>query len=102
MGSSTAKPNSNSPNKISKELAIRNRLGLHARPSALFVKTANRFRSEIWVEKDGVRVNGKSIMGLMILAAGEGSKLLVSCEGADAELALLEIETIMLRKFDED
>ena len=102
MGSSATKPNSNPPIKISKELAIRNRLGLHARPSALFVKTANRFRAEIWVEKDGVRVNGKSIMGLMILAAGEGSKLLVSCEGADAELALLEIETIMLRKFDED
>ena len=68
----------------------------------MFVKTAGRFRAEIWVEKDGERVNGKSIMGLMMLAAGQGSKLLVSCEGADAERALAEIEAVILRKFDED
>ena len=79
-----------------------NRLGLHARPSAMFVKTASRFRAEIWVEKDGERVNGKSIMGLMMLAAGQGSKLLISCEGADADKALAEIEAVITRKFDED
>ena len=79
-----------------------NRLGLHARPSAMFVKTASRFRAEIWVEKDGERVNGKSIMGLMMLAAGQGSKLLISCDGADADKALAEIEAVITRKFDED
>ena len=84
------------------EAVIQNRLGLHARPSAMFVKTATRFRAEIWVEKDGERVNGKSIMGLMMLAAGQGSRLLVSCEGGDADKALAEIEAVILRKFDED
>ena len=102
MGLLSRKFESASQSKASKELTIINRLGLHARPSALFVKTASRFRSEIWVEKDGERVNGKSIMGLMMLAAGQGSKLLVVCEGPDAENALSEIEAIILRKFDED
>ncbi len=88
--------------KITKELTVRNRLGLHARPSAMFVKACSRFKSEIWVEKDGEQVNGKSIMGLMMLAAGIGSKLLVTCEGPDAERAITEIEAIIERKFDED
>ncbi len=79
-----------------------NRLGLHARPSAMFVKTAAKFRSEIWVEKDGEKINGKSIMGLMMLAAGQGSKLLVTAEGADADKALVELEAIVLGKFNED
>ena len=85
-----------------KELTIVNKLGLHARPSAMFVKVCNRFKADIWVEKDGESVNGKSIMGLMMLAAGQGSKLQVLCEGPDAESALSEIEAIILRKFDED
>ena len=88
--------------RISKELTIVNRLGMHARPSAMFVKAASKYRAEVWVEKDGERVNGKSIMGLMMLAAGQGSKLLVSCEGADAEKALAEIEAIIAQKFNED
>ena len=96
------KTESTLPTKAAKELTIVNRLGMHARPSAMFVKTASRFRAEVWVEKDGERVNGKSIMGLMMLAAGQGSKLLVSCEGADADKALAEIEAVILRKFDED
>ena len=102
MGLLSRKFESASQSKASKELTIINRLGLHARPSAMFVKTASRFRAEIWVEKDGERVNGKSIMGLMMLAAGQGSKLQVVCEGPDAENALSEIEAIILRKFDED
>jgi phosphocarrier protein HPr len=102
MGLLSRKFESASQSKASKELTIINRLGLHARPSAMFVKTASRFRAEIWVEKDGERVNGKSIMGLMMLAAGQGSKLQVLCEGPDAESALSEIEAIILRKFDED
>jgi phosphocarrier protein HPr len=88
--------------KISKEIEIINRLGLHARPSAMFVKVCNRYKADIWVEKDGEQVNGKSIMGLMMLAAGHGSKLRVTCEGVDAEKALQEIEGIIARRFDED
>ncbi len=102
MGFLSRKTQPLSPASATKELTILNRLGLHARPSAMFVKTASRFRCEIWVEKDGERVNGKSIMGLMMLAAGQGSKLLLVCEGADAEKALAELEAVILRKFDED
>ncbi len=68
--------------KLGKELTIMNRLGLHARPSAMFVKICSRFKCEVWVEKDGEKVNGKSIMGLMMLAAGHGSKLNVHVRGA--------------------
>src|SRR6266487_4724604 len=88
--------------KITKELVVINKLGTHARPAALFVKTANRFDCEIFVEKDGEKVNGKSIMGLMTLAAGPGSRLLVHAEGRDAARAVVEIETLVKRKFDED
>ena len=102
MGFLSRKTEPISTNIAAKELTIVNRLGMHARPSAMFVKTASRFRAEVWVEKDGERVNGKSIMGLMMLAAGQGSKLLVSCEGADADKALAEIEAVILRKFDEE
>lgn len=91
-----------SDQKASKEIAIVNRLGLHARPAAMFVKVCNRFKSEVWVEKDGEQVSGKSIMGLMMLAAGQGSKLLVTCEGNDADRALIEIEELIQRRFDEE
>src|SRR3989475_12721999 len=89
-------------NDVTKELVVSNKLGVHARPAALFVKTANRFDCEVLVEKDGETVNGKSIMGLMMLAAGPGSKLHVHAKGHDASQALAEIETLMKRKFDED
>jgi phosphocarrier protein len=87
---------------LTKTLTVSNRLGLHARPSAMFVKAAGKFRAEVWVEKDGERVNGKSIMGLMMLAAGQGSKLHITAEGSDADKLLLELEAIVARKFDED
>jgi len=88
---------------LTKELVIANKLGIHARPAALFVKTANRFTCEIFVEKDGEKVNGKSIMGLMMLAAGPGSRLLVEANGSDAAAALAEIEVLVVtRKFDEE
>jgi phosphocarrier protein len=87
---------------VVKELTITNKLGIHARPAAMFVKTANRFECEIFVEKDGERVNGKSIMGLMMLAAGPGSKLTVEADGEDAAKALAELEGLLRRKFDED
>jgi len=88
--------------KASKQLVVCNKLGIHARPAALFVKTANRFHCEITVEKDGEVVNGKSIMGLMMLAAGPGSRLTVAAEGGDAESALVELEALIIRKFGED
>ena len=88
--------------RITKELVVINKLGIHARPAAMFVKTANRFDCDVFVEKDGERVNGKSIMGLMMLAAGPGSKLLICAEGEDAARAVVEIEGLLKRKFDED
>ena len=87
---------------LTKELTVQNKLGIHARPAALFVKTANRYSCDIFVEKDGEKVNGKSIMGLMMLAAGPGSKLTVHAQGHDASQALAEIETLIKRKFDEE
>jgi len=87
---------------MTKDFLVANKLGIHARPAAMFVKTANRFSCDIFVEKDGERVNGKSIMGLMMLAAGPGSKVTVHAEGHDAPQALTEIETLMKRKFDEE
>ena len=68
----------------------------------MFVKTANRFECDVFVEKDGEKVNGKSIMGLMMLAAGPGSKLSVHAEGEDAARALNELEALLKRKFDEE
>jgi phosphocarrier protein len=88
---------------MTKDFHVANKLGIHARPAALFVKTANRFSCDIFVEKDGEKVNGKSIMGLMMLAAGPGSKLTVHAQGHDASQALAEIETLIIkRKFDEE
>ena len=92
----------NAGTKVAREAEIINKLGLHARPCAKFVKLANTFRCEVWVGKDGDTVNGKSIMGLMMLAAGNGSKLMLTCEGTDAEQALAAIEKLILSKFDED
>ncbi len=98
----SAKKLSDNALTMTKDFLVRNKLGIHARPAAMFVKTANRFRCDIFVEKDGEKVNGKSIMGLMMLAAGPGSKLTVSAEGHDASQALAELETLLQRKFDEE
>jgi len=87
---------------MTRDFQVLNKLGIHARPAAMFVKTANRFSCDIFVEKDGEKVNGKSIMGLMMLAAGPGSKVTVSAHGHDAHQALAEIETLINRKFDEE
>lgn len=87
--------------RITREIVILNRYGLHARPAALFVKTSNRYKCEVWVEKDGEEVNGKSIMGLMMLAAAKGSKVKFIATGDDAEAMLNEIEALFARKFDE-
>ena len=88
--------------KAEKELTIVNRLGMHARPAAMFVRVASRYSCEVWVEKEGEQINGKSIMGLMMLAAGQGSKLRVRCEGPEAGKALQEIEELIAGRFNED
>jgi phosphocarrier protein len=87
---------------MTKDFTVANKLGIHARPAALFVKTANRFHCDVFVEKDGEKVNGKSIMGLMMLAAGPGSRLTIHAQGHDASQVLAELETLFKRKFDED
>jgi phosphocarrier protein len=87
---------------LTKELTILNKSGIHARPAAMFVKIANRFGSDIFVEKDGEKINGKSIMGLMMLAAGPGSKVTLHVKGADAAAAITELEGLVQRKFDEE
>ncbi|MFZ5806282.1 MAG: HPr family phosphocarrier protein [Verrucomicrobiota bacterium] len=83
-------------------MVIMNKLGLHARPAAMFVRTANRHTCDITVEKDNEEVNGKSIMGLMMLAAGCGAKIRVSAHGDGADVAIIEIEELIQRKFDEE
>jgi len=88
--------------KIEKELPIINRLGLHARPAAMFVRIASRYRCEVWVAKEGEEVNGKSIMGLMMLAAGQGSKLKIRCDGFDADKAMADLEELINARFHED
>lgn len=87
---------------ISREFRINNKLGLHARPSAQLTQTAARFASEVWIAKDGRRVNAKSIMGVMMLAAGEGSTVLVDAEGADEALAIEAIGALIDGKFGEE
>lgn len=81
---------------------IRNRLGLHARAAALLVKTANRFAAEITIEKDGMEVNGKSIMGILMLAASKGSKIRLKVEGKDSIQALQTIGKLIENKFGEE
>jgi phosphotransferase system HPr (HPr) family protein len=85
----------------SKEITITNKLGIHARPAAQFVKTANRFEAEITVEKDGEEIDGKSIMGLMMLAAGHGSMLIISTEGPQAQEALDALAALVERDFED-
>lgn len=81
---------------------IRNRLGLHARAAALLVKTANHFVSEIIIEKDGLEVNGKSIMGILMLAASKGSKITLKTEGRDSAQAMRTLGELFENKFGEE
>ena len=88
--------------RFTRNLTIQNQLGMHARPCGKFVRISQRYQAEIRVEKDGDEVNGKSIMGLMMLAAGQGTKLRVTAEGPDARAALTELEHLIQNRFDED
>lgn len=96
----------NKPDKrgqtLIKVLTIKNQFGLHARPSALFVKIASRYESDVLVEKDGNTVSGKSIMGLMTLEAGLGSKMKITAVGFDADKVLSELEQLVENKFYEE
>ena len=86
---------------VVKEIVVQNKLGIHARPAAMIVRITNKFKSEVFVEKDEEQVNGKSIMGLMMLAAGKGSKVKFIATGEDAQQMLTELEQLFARKFDE-
>jgi phosphocarrier protein len=83
------------------QLLIRNQLGLHARACALFVKTASKFKSEVFVSRDDLEVNGKSIMGVMMLAAGKGAMVTIEATGENAEAALAALQKLIADKFDE-
>ena len=85
----------------SAELTITNKLGLHARASAKLTQVASRFTAEVWLTRNGRRVNAKSIMGVMMLAAGRGAALTVEAEGADADAALVAIRELIAGKFGE-
>jgi len=85
----------------SADLIIVNRLGLHARASAKLTQVANSFKSEVWLSRNGRRVNAKSIMGVMMLAAGKGASITVEAQGADADAALRAIRQLIADKFGE-
>ena len=86
---------------VERNLLVQNQMGIHARPAAMIVRAANKYESEIFFEKDDEQVNGKSIMGLMMLAAGKGSTIKAIACGNDAEKALDELEQLFATKFDE-
>lgn len=85
-----------------KEFIIKNRLGLHARAAAQLVQTASLFQSEVTVEKEGMEVNGKSIMGILMLAAPQGSRIRVEIQGEDAEGAMVAIGKLIDDGFGEE
>jgi phosphocarrier protein HPr len=85
----------------SAEATIDNKLGLHARASAKLTELASRFQSEVWLTRNGRRVNAKSIMGVMMLAAGKGAIVTIETDGVDAEAALAAIRALIADKFGE-
>lgn len=87
---------------VRRSVEIRNKYGIHARAAAIFVKTAERFESEIRVEKDGEEVNGKSILSVLMLAAGPGSVITIKAEGPDEEEAVKALERLVLEGFGEE
>ncbi|GHB96798.1 HPr family phosphocarrier protein [Cerasicoccus arenae] len=96
-------PDKASPgSEIAREFTVQNKMGIHARPAAMIVRVANKFNEvDVWVDKDDEQVNGRSIMGLMMLAAGQGSKLRFIATGPCAEDLLTELEDLFTRKFEE-
>jgi phosphocarrier protein HPr len=86
---------------LSAELTIVNKLGLHARASAKLTQVANSFKCDVWLSRNGRRVNAKSIMGVMMLAAGKGASIMVEAEGADADAALAALRELIAGRFGE-
>lgn len=86
---------------VERILLVQNQMGIHARPAAMIVRAANKYDSDMFFEKDDEQVNGKSIMGLMMLAAGKGSEIKAIASGHDANKVLDELETLFASKFDE-
>ena len=84
-----------------KELVVQNKMGIHARPAAMVVRITNKYKAEVFVEKEEEQVNGKSIMSPMMLAAGRGSTVKFIAIGDDAAQMLAELEALFARKFDE-
>jgi len=88
--------------RLSKTLTILNEVGIHARPASMIVKRLLEFESEVFIEKDGKRVNGKSIMGILMLAASKGSQIRVEADGPDAQEAVEAVEELVRSKFGEE
>jgi len=86
---------------LTRGITVQNKMGIHARPAAMIVRVTNKFKADVLVLKDDEEVNGKSIMGLMMLAAGKGSTVTFSATGDDAAAMLDELEALFARKFDE-
>ena len=86
---------------VEKTITIKNKQGLHARPAALFVQVANKFNSDITISKGRNKVNGKSIMGIMMLEAGRGAKVTITTKGEDAEQAMTELESLLLNDIED-
>jgi phosphocarrier protein len=86
---------------LNAELTIVNKLGLHARASAKLTQVANSFKCDVWLSRNGRRVNAKSIMGVMMLAAGKGASIMVEAEGADADAALAALRELIADRFGE-
>lgn len=87
---------------MTKAFTIKNKLGIHARPAAQFVRTSSRYQSDVTVDRDGEVVDGKSIMGMMMLAVGYGMQIVVTAEGPDEAELMKALEELIERKFDED
>jgi len=89
--------------EVVRTLTVQNKMGIHARPAAMIVRISNKYpNAEVWIEKDGEQVNGKSIMSLLMLAAGKGSQIKFISEGEDGKSMLAEMEDLFNRKFDEE
>ena len=84
------------------DVTVKNKTGLHARPAALFVQTANKFKSEVFIEKEGKKVNAKSIMGVMSLAVSQGTKITVSAQGNDEKETVEKLVELIESKFGEE
>jgi phosphocarrier protein HPr len=87
---------------IEREIAIQNRLGLHARAAAKFVQMASRFKSAVKIRKNGEEVDGKSILGILLLAASQGTRIVIAVDGVDEKDAFAAVEDLIARRFDEE